>query len=167
MEKPRFLTHSHLSRVALWLTLFGYPTKVFPRLTKKEISLCAGGKCKVLTTSRGLEKTLQNLKVEYLILPNWEDWKTQLCMVLRHFKLEPQLRLNYCPLCLGKLKPINPQEVKDKIPEGALRCGKNFKICPSCGKVYWEGGHKRLMEKTLKELSQRCGEVFREFSFKE
>ncbi|RTZ68747.1 MAG: hypothetical protein DSZ30_03710 [Aquificaceae bacterium] len=160
MENPLFLTQTHLSRVALWLTLFGYPTKVVTKLTKKEISLCTGGRCKVLTTSRRLEKTLKNLKVEYLILPNWEDWKTQLCMVLKHFNLKPNLSLNYCPLCLGKLKPVTPEEVKGKISEGALRCGKNFTICPSCGKVYWEGGHKRLMEKTLKQLKLRCGDLF-------
>jgi len=159
----KFLTQIHLSRVALWLTLFGYPTKVVPKLSKKEISLCAGGRCRVLTTSRRLEKTLKNLKVEYLILPNWEDWKTQLCMVLNHFNLSPNLRLNYCPLCLDKLKPVTPEEIKGKIPEGALRCGKNFTLCPSCGKVYWEGGHKRLMEKTLKQLKLCCKDLFGSF----
>ncbi len=157
----KFLAEWHLQKIARWLTLFGYPTEVVPKLTKEHISKCSRGRCVVLTTSRRWEKTFKNLKVEYLILPNTEDWITQLCMVLRHFNLKGELKLNHCPLCLEKLKPVSPEEVKDKIPYYSYKCGKNFHICPNCGKIYWEGGHKGLMDKTLQRIKKRCGELFK------
>lgn len=157
----RFLAEWHLQKIARWLTLFGYPTEVVKRLDKQTISKCAGERCTVLTTSRRWEKTFKNFKVDYLLLPNDEDWLTVLCLVLRSFNLEPVLRLNYCPICLGRLVPISAEEVKGKIPYYSYRCGKNFKICPSCGKIYWIGGHQRLMEKTIKRLEKRCRELFK------
>ena len=162
MKNLRFLAEWHLQRVARWLTLFGYPTEVVHKLTKEEIYKCASKRCKILTTSKRWEKTFKNLKVDYLILPNTEDWTTQLCMVLRHFNLKPSLELNYCPHCLGKLKPVSPEEVRDKIPYYSYRCGKNFTICPDCGRVYWEGGHKKLMDKALLRIKERCKDLFGE-----
>ncbi len=156
----RFLAEWHLQKIARWLTLFGYPTEVVKKLDKKVISKCAGGRCTVLTTSRRWERTFKNLKVDYLVLPNEEDWLTTLCLVLRHFNIEPVLRLNFCPHCLGELVPASPEEVKGKIPYYSYKCGRNFKICPDCGKIYWIGGHQRLMEETLKRLRERCGGIF-------
>jgi len=162
MGKPRFLAEWHLQRVARWLTLFGYPTEVVPKLEKGHIYRCASQRCGILTTSRRWETTLKRLKVEYLLLPNTEDWITQLCMVLRHFSLNPSLELSFCPHCLGRLKAVSPEEVRGKIPENSLKCGKNFTLCSECGRVYWEGGHKRLMDKTLARIKEKCGNLFGE-----
>jgi len=113
-----------------------------------------------LTTSRRFRSTLDRLKVEYLLLPNSEDWKTQLCLVLRHFDLKPELKLDHCPLCVSPLRPADPDRVKERIPPKSYELGKNFKECPSCGRIYWIGSHKRLMEKTLEGLRRRCRKLF-------
>ncbi len=156
----QFLAEWHLQRVGRWLTLLGYPTKIVPKLRKEDILFCRSKGCKILTTSRRWERTFKNLGVKHLILPNTEDWKTQLCMVLRHFQIPLRLKLNYCPHCLGELKPVDREEVKGKIPYYSYKCGRNFRICPSCGKIYWIGGHQKLMERSIKEISERCGELF-------
>ena len=156
----RFLAEWHLQKIARWLTLFGHPTEVVPKLSKEEIFKCANGRCIVLTTSRKWLNTFKNLKVPHLILPNTEDWITQLCMVLRHFDIQPELNLNYCPYCLSELKPVSPEEVKGKIPYYSYKCGKNFTLCPNCGKIYWEGAHQKLMDKTLLRIKERCKELF-------
>ena len=157
----KFLAEWHLQRVGRWLTLLGYPTKIVPQLTKEHISECSNGRCVVLTTSKRWVNTFKRLRVPHLLLPNTEDWKTQLCMVLRHFNIPLELKLNYCPECLGKLQPVSREEVKGKIPYYSYKCGKSFKVCPNCGKIYWIGGHQKLMQKTLKELAKRCEELFR------
>lgn len=157
MEKgKKFLAEWHLQKIARWLTLFGYPTEVVKKLTKEKIIKCSHGRCIVLTTSRKWENTFKHYKVEHLVLPNTEDWLTQLCMVLKYFNLKPELNLNFCPHCLSELRPAKPEEVKGKIPYYSYKCGKNFTICPNCGKIYWEGGHTRLMEKTLRRIRERC-----------
>jgi uncharacterized protein with PIN domain len=48
---PRFLTQWHLQKIARWLTIFGYPTRVVKELTKEDIAFCAAKRCTVLTTS--------------------------------------------------------------------------------------------------------------------
>jgi uncharacterized protein with PIN domain len=182
-SSPRFLTQWHLQKIARWLTLFGYPTRVVKELTKEDIAFCAARRplyfsvenyivgrriyqhierCTVLTTSRKWENTFKNLKVDYFLLPNSEDWITQLCMVLRHFNIQPELKLNYCPHCLSPLRPIPKEEVFGKIPYPSYKCGKNFTICPQCGQIYWQGGHTKLMEKTLKRIKKRCKELFKQ-----
>jgi len=158
MEK--FLAEWHLQRVGKWLTLFGYPTKVVPKLTKENFLKCSYGKCTVLTTSKRWINTFNRYRIPYLILPNTEDWKTQLCMVLKHFNIPLRLNLNFCPECLFELKPVDREEVKGKIPYYSYKCGKSFKVCPNCGKIYWIGGHQKLMEKTIKELERKCFELF-------
>ncbi|NPA14137.1 MAG: hypothetical protein GXN97_02990 [Aquificae bacterium] len=159
---PRFLTQWHLQKIARWLTLFGYPTRVVKELTKEDIAFCAAKRCTVLTTSRRWENTFKNLKVDYFLLPNTEDWITQLCMVLRHFNIQPELKLNYCPHCLSPLKPVPKEEVFGKIPYPSYKCGKNFTLCPQCGQIYWQGGHTKLMDKTLKRIKKRCKELFKQ-----
>ncbi len=156
----KFLAEWHLQKIARWLTLFGHPTEVVKRLTKENIAKCANGRCVVLTTSRRWENTFKTYRVEHLVLPNTEDWLTVLCLVLRHFNIKPELKLNYCPICLSQLRDASPEEVKGKIPYYSYKCGRNFRICPFCGKVYWIGGHQKLMKETLERLKKRCKELF-------
>jgi len=47
------------------------------------------------------------------------------------------------------------------VPPESLRAFNRFYVCPSCGKVYWEGSHWRNIRRILEEARRRA-EVLRD-----
>lgn len=42
----------------------------------------------------------------------------------------------------------------ENVSEAAVRDVGIFNVCCTCGKVYWEGSHRRRVEETLKDVLQ-------------
>ncbi|MFN3265197.1 MAG: Mut7-C RNAse domain-containing protein, partial [Aquificaceae bacterium] len=93
----RFLLESGLHKLAYWLRLLGIDALILEGEVNKREVLKHPDRV-FITTSRKLEEHLRAWGIEYLVLPK-EDWKIQLCLLLRYFNIEPELRLNRCYYC--------------------------------------------------------------------
>jgi uncharacterized protein with PIN domain len=60
-----------------------------------------------------------------------------------------------CPLCNTKTKPVNKNNVKNKVPVKILEQNEKFWECEDCGKIFWEGSHIRNLQKFVSELNER------------
>lgn len=65
----------------------------------------------------------------------------QLSAVSKKFSLtygEDRMR---CSVCNGKLAHIDWEKAKEIVPALSIETAKQFWICESCGKTYWDGTH--------------------------
>lgn len=151
----KFLLENNLAKLAKWLRFLGCDVKVLDGPITLEVLLRSRNRT-FITTSRRWEKTLKNLGMRYLVVPR-EDWETQLCMTLKEFGIEPDLKLNKCAYCGGDLIPVDKEKFKERIPPKAYETAYDFTYCESCDALFWKGLHYEKMVSMLEKALRRCG----------
>ncbi|MGH9992577.1 MAG: Mut7-C RNAse domain-containing protein [Nitrososphaera sp.] len=63
-----------------------------------------------------------------------------------------------CSVCNGLLEERAPEQVRSKVPGKVGANHNEFFECVSCGKVYWEGSHFRLIEALAKSVDSKLKE---------
>jgi uncharacterized protein with PIN domain len=48
--------------------------------------------------------------------------------------------------------PVDKEEIEFLVPEFVFHNFSNFRRCPSCGKVYWQGSHTEGIRDLLQDL---------------
>jgi len=109
----KFLLEADLDKLAKWMRFLGQDVLVLKEAINKR-SIVEHIDRIFITTSRKWEKHLRDWRVNYLILPR-DDWKVQLCLILKHFQIKPKLLLNRCPHCNAELELISKEDVKSAI----------------------------------------------------
>jgi len=69
--------------------------------------------------------------------------------------------MTHCIECNALLESTNKADIEARVPEYIYHHHEEFKVCPSCKKVYWEGTHTKHIKKwtnTLKPL-ELSGEI--------
>jgi len=130
----KFLLENNLSKLAKWLRFLGHDVKVL----EGEINLGELSKNQdraFITTSKRWETTLKRMGINYLVVPR-HDWELQLCAVIKHFNLSPELCLSrcaYCGACVSVCKNDANELVETflVIDESKCNCcGLCVKVCP-------------------------------------
>lgn len=60
-----------------------------------------------------------------------------------------------CLDCNERLLPVDPVETESKIPPYVLGTKIHFSKCASCGKVFWEGTHRKRMEEDVEWMREK------------
>jgi hypothetical protein len=72
------------------------------------------------------------------------DPAEQLVEVVGRLQLEGELApLTRCAVCNTPVQPVAREAVRDQVPPPVLARQHRFCRCPSCRRLYWEGGHIR------------------------
>jgi uncharacterized protein with PIN domain len=150
----KFLLEADLDKLAKWMRFLGQDVLVLKEAINKR-SIVEHIDRIFITTSRKWEKHLRDWRVNYLILPR-DDWKVQLCLILKHFQIKPKLLLNRCPHCNAELELISKEDVKSAIPPMVYQFGYHFTRCAECKSIFWKGTHLPKMKRTLKSVLKRC-----------
>jgi len=147
-REPRFICDAMLGRLARWLRALGYDTEYDDAID--DAVLVARGReedRRVLTRDRALAKAW---RVEAILLLEADDPMEQLEEVIRRLGLAvPDRLFTRCTVCNTALKPLDPAQARDRVPEKAHARQSSFAECPDCDRVYWEGSHVRRMRRRL------------------
>lgn len=76
-------------------------------------------------------------------------------MVEKH--VDPALFMTRCLDCNTLLVDTLREDIEPFVPEYIYHHHDQFKTCPSCGKVYWEGSHADTMRERIEKLIDRDG----------
>jgi len=60
--------------------------------------------------------------------------------------------MNRCIECNIELVDVQKKHIEQKVPEFVYHQYGQFKECPRCGKVYWEGSHTTGMTELIREI---------------
>ncbi len=148
----KFIVDSMLGTLAKWLRILGYDTLYFPNMDDDELAYRAMAEDRILLTRD--QELARRRGVRAILIKN-APLEDQLLQVFQELKLERQNCFSRCPICNEPLKPVEKESVRGKVPPYVFQTQEQFKICPSCHRIYWKGTHwqkmKELLDKVLSE----------------
>ena len=140
LREPRFVLDVHLGRLARVLRLLGFNARRRNDLADEELaSISTDEKRILLTRDRGV---LKRARVTHGYFVRATDRQGQVVEVLRRFDLFGAIApFGRCLECNGVLEAVAKEEVEDRLPPRTRRDYHDFRQCPDCGRVYWQGSH--------------------------
>jgi uncharacterized protein len=152
LRNPRFVLDVHLGRLARYLRMLGIDAAYSRDAADPElVRVAVEQKRTLLTRDRGL------LKYSAVTHGYWvreTESRSQAAEVVLRFDLARSLRpFTRCMACNGLLIPVSPAVVAKRVPARVAASQKEFRECPDCGRVYWQGTHYHHMRQWIEELA--------------
>lgn len=154
---PRFIADAMLGHIARWLRLLGYDTLYYKLISDRKLLKIAKEEDRILLTrDLGLFRRARKYGIRALFI---EDPSVEKVLALISIKYNIALEFNkehtLCPECNTQLKyTTSIAEVSAKVSKEIILKYKEFWICPSCSKIYWQGNHWRTISAILEEARQ-------------
>lgn len=156
--QPCFIADVMLGSLAKWLRILGFDTLYFKNIDDSELIKIAKQEQRVLLTRD--TRLVKGKKVAEHILINANDTPGQLKEVLKSLSLAPHgsstcplpLPFTRCAKCNGELEFADKESVSGDVPEHVFLNLDSFLRCGDCGKVYWEGSHKKLIDGQIRKV---------------
>jgi uncharacterized protein with PIN domain len=153
LREIRFVLDGHLGRLAAYLRMLGFDTwyqnhvedAVLAQISKNERRI-------LLTRDQGL---LKRSAVTHGYWVRATAPREQLRETIQRFDLQHLAKpFTRCLSCNGLLQSVSLIDVKDEVPENAVRFYHEFWRCAACGKVYWQGSHYQRMVRLIEDTQQ-------------
>ena len=148
----KFVCDVMLGTLAKWLRILGFDTKYSRDFEDDEILRIAEEENRIVLTR---DKLLAN-KAKKAVYINERSLDEQIKRVLNELKIDVDEGkiLTRCILCNVRVKRIEKEKVKGKVPPHVFEIHDEFWICPNCKRIYWAGTHWQNMEEKIKEISK-------------
>ena len=158
IDKPRFIADAMLGSLAKWLRIMGFDTLYYRVIEDRELVRIAKQEGRtILSKDNAL---CQSKKTGVSLLIQSDKTVEQLKEVMNACHIVPDLiRTNMrCALCNGKLLPAERSVVSTEVPDYILQSMNAFLKCGECGKVYWEGSHKKIIDAVIAAIMKDMGD---------
>lgn len=154
LREPRFVLDAHLGRLARYLRMLGFDTLYRNDYTDDELARISSVERRILLTrDPGL------LKRSVVMHGYWiraSDPSRQAREVLDRFDLAGAIApFARCLCCNAQLQPARKQDILDRLPPMTQMAYDEFRLCSTCGRVYWKGSHYRRMLQWIERWRQR------------
>ncbi len=152
LRKIRFVSDTHLGRLARYLRLLGFDT-LYSNIWKDdelaEIAAC-GNKRILLTRDHGL---LKRSKVTHGYFIRNDKPARQIREVLSKFDLYRSVKpFTRCMRCNGLIRAIPRDRIIEQLPDRVSKTLDKFTACEDCKKIYWRGSHYDHMQRIIDDL---------------
>lgn len=150
----KFIPDVHLGKLAKYLRLLGFDTLFKDDLTDNEIiDISIEEKRIILTRDRNL---LKNKRVTHGYWIRSQQPKCQLEEVMGRFDLYGNIKpFTRCMECNSLVKSVSKNEVEDILMEKTREFYSEFRKCPGCKRIYWEGSHYLHMKEFVELLADK------------
>jgi len=150
----KFVVDGMLGKLAKWLKILGFDVLFFSNAGDDALLDIARREGRtLLTRDLGLiarAKRLKSLSVQS------EIWEEQVTQVLDHFQLRAEVRpFTRCLECNVLLKFIPKPDAANLVSPFVYERSQTFAVCPSCGRVYWQGTHFTAMRAEIAKLLEK------------
>jgi len=135
-KMPAFIVDRMLGSLARWLRMLGYDSRYDNNLTDEQLLEATKSEGRVLLTR---DRELAGKGGGFFLATT--DLDGQLSAVSERFSLTYGADRMRCSVCNGKLAVIDERRAKELVPAKSFESAKEYWICESCGKVYWDGTH--------------------------
>lgn len=152
-DEYRFIADAMLGKLAKWLRIMGYDTLYLKAVDDPELIRIAKQQQRIILTRDTLLTKTRKANPALLIHSN--DTHEQLKEVVAFLRtvtpILPELPPR-CVSCNGQLIAADKRSAYNKVPDYVFHTQKTFLICVNCGKIFWDGSHKKTMNETIKSL---------------
>jgi uncharacterized protein with PIN domain len=156
LREPRFVLDVHLGRLVSYLRMFGFDA-LFPENYDDEnlARISATEHRTLLTRDRGL---LKRKMVTHGYCVRETNPQKQLAEVLRRFDLYRLIApFRRCVHCNGLLEAVDKADILDRLEADTIRYFDEFRRCPTCDRIYWQGTHYERMLQFIDEIMAENG----------
>jgi uncharacterized protein with PIN domain len=149
VDAPRFTADAMLARLARWLRVLGWDTRLDPELADPEIVRLAIAEDRLLLTRD--RELLRELRPPRALEIRHDEPLAQLAQVVRQLQLAAPAELfTRCTVCNTPLSaPLDQHERERLLPPDVQDLPGPARQCPGCGRIYWRGSHARRMRAAL------------------
>jgi len=144
----RLLCDHMLGSLARWLRFMGYDAAYPDPASDRELADRTRSEGRVLLTR---DKELA-ARVPGSVRIRSDDLEEQIREVAAVLPLRLVDPLSRCSLCNTVLVAVSREEVEGLVPAGVRSRHEEFRRCPSCQRVYWQGSHWDKMIERLNDL---------------
>ena len=151
LQEFRFVLDTHLGRLAAYLRMLGFDVLYRTHCDDEELAHTSAAEHRILLTrDRGL---LKRGEVIWGYFVRATEPRAQLVEVLRRFNLfHLAAPFQRCLRCNALLQPIAKESIHDRLPPRTAQSYDNFRICPSCNRLYWAGSHQEHMQRFIERI---------------
>ncbi len=145
LREPRFILDTHLGRLAAYLRMMGFDTVYRNRWADEELAkISLEARRILLTRDVGL---LKRSAVTHGYFVRETDARRQLAEIVGRFDLARLAKpFSRCLHCNAALESVAKEDVRGQLPGRTAALYEEFRRCPVCRRVYWQGGHYRRMQ---------------------
>jgi uncharacterized protein with PIN domain len=144
-----------LGKLARWLRVLGCDVEYFPVIGDAELVARAVRTSRLILTRDTLLVQRREARANHFLVAG-DHFRDQLRQVVERFDIDPAGRfLSRCLECNALLTDIGKCEVRGRVPPYVYATREQFCVCPSCGRLYWQGTHR---EKMIMEVEEILGE---------
>lgn len=145
----RFICDSTLGKLTKYLRLLGLDTVSISNLdTLSQYRQLANPP--LLFTKR-----IKNISYQPLVFIHTNNIHEQTKEIENIIKpyINSKTFMTRCIKCNAPLEFVKKEDIESRVPEYIYHHHEEFKLCPSCKKVYWEGTHAEQMKKWTRATS--------------
>lgn len=145
-NRLKFILTVDAQKLAKWLRLLGYDTKVIKSIAMLNLIRIAKKEGRIIVSR---SKSVLNHPLEFdRIFIHSNQLGEQLQELKPWLSYHESYVFTRCPEDNELLKDIAKEKVISLIPDKVAQLHDEFKICRKCGRVYWKGTHyQRIREK--------------------
>jgi len=152
-DPPRFALDIHLSKLAAWLRLAGLDVVVIA--DDAELAHAGGPDGRVVLTRDVALLKRGIVQHGYWVRHTDPEW--QFVEVLRRFDVRAALApFTRCMACNCLLVLVDTATVSDRVPGCTRELFSEFRECPGCRRVYWQGSHYPRLCAALERAAERA-----------
>ncbi|MBZ5585005.1 MAG: Mut7-C ubiquitin/RNAse domain-containing protein [Acidobacteriia bacterium] len=151
LRDPRFVLDTHLGKLAAYLRMMGFDALYRSCFEDEELARISREERRILLTRDvGL---LKRGSVTHGYFVRETDSRRQLAEVVRRFDLARLATpFTRCMRCNALLEDAPKPEILHLLPLHAAAAYEQFRMCPQCRRVYWQGSHYDRMRKLIEAL---------------
>ena len=162
-ETPlRFSLDSSLGRLARWLRLLGHDAAWERNDDLATATARARAEDRLLLTR---SRDLHRLGLAWpprggLVLISDDPVEQLVETAARWPVFATAVPLSRCAECNRALTPIDPEEARRRVPPFVARTQHEYRMCPSCSRIYWTATHAAAIAQVFREAAQRAGQPY-------
>lgn len=151
LREPRFVLDVHLGQLAIYLRMLGFDTLYRNDYADDELAAISSRERRILLTrDRGL---LKRSIVSHGYCLRATQPRRQLLEVLRRFDLAAAITpFRRCLHCNSLLRPVDKNAIINRLPPKTAQYYDEFRCCPACDRIYWEGSHFQRMRQFIEQV---------------
>ncbi|MBU0991184.1 MAG: Mut7-C ubiquitin/RNAse domain-containing protein [Proteobacteria bacterium] len=153
LKEFRFIVDVNVGKLSQLLRLIGLDTAYIPDASDEEIAEAAHQQQRiVLTKDMGLLKRKKIIFGRFVKAIHPEQ---QLKEIVDFFGLKgPFKTFSRCLLCNSYILNVEKEVIFHRLEPKTKRYYSDFRICSSCGQIYWQGSHYEKLIAMLENISE-------------
>ncbi len=155
----KFIVDANAGKLVRLLRLMGYDTVFFDRPDDSQMIAQALAEERVILTrdTHIMERRVVASGRLKAVLIRSDEPEEQIRQVIRELALDCDFQpFTICLECNRALVPRQKDEVRELVPPYVFKTQSQFRQCPNCRRIYWQGTHWQRMSERLARIKQAC-----------